>query len=193
MSDAAKAGDWATILRALESVSANPNQWRIRDTSYFAPLHQVAFLGAPVEVALQLIDRGAWRYLRDADGQKPIDIARARGHDHLFEVLEAPDHAEWLVERFALWDTHLESAIQHGAAEFKHGMHRPVSSQVLFTSVRAPTASCSSSPTRSVASPVLGGLVAWLIFGVWHPSNSRPGRHACGRGVGCKLIRLHRA
>ncbi len=36
------------------------------------------------------MSRGAWRALRDAEGRRPVDIARERDADHLIDLLEPP-------------------------------------------------------------------------------------------------------
>ena len=53
LADSARAGDWPAVLRILDSDSgwAGANDWRISGTSWFGPLHQAAWLGAPEEVA----------------------------------------------------------------------------------------------------------------------------------------------
>jgi hypothetical protein len=35
-----------------------------------------------------VVARGAWRLLRTADGERPVDVAGRRGHGHLLERLE---------------------------------------------------------------------------------------------------------
>lgn len=86
IADAARDGQW-TQLFALLGHGSDVNRTRIGGTEGFAPLHQVAWHGAPVDVARRLIDLGAWRTLRTAAGQTPLDIARQRGHEHLADVL----------------------------------------------------------------------------------------------------------
>lgn len=93
VSDAAKAGRWSELWATLDSaIVQNPNAWRPGGTSWYAPLHQAAWHGAPVEVAQQLIDRGAWRSLPNAQGDRPVDIARTKGHQHLLDVLAPVAH-----------------------------------------------------------------------------------------------------
>jgi hypothetical protein len=41
-----------------------------------------------VEVVQQLIDMGAWRTLRNARGERPLDVATRKKHTHLLGVLE---------------------------------------------------------------------------------------------------------
>lgn len=91
LADAAKAHDWP---RVLELLSAHPelvNTTRLGGKSLYAPLHQAAHGGAPVEVVQRLIGMGAFRTLQNARGERPIDIAERQGHRHLLGVL-APKH-----------------------------------------------------------------------------------------------------
>ena len=86
IADAARNGHWPQLLGLLDTRSVN--LVRLGGAEGFAPLHQVAWHGAPVEVAQRLVELGAWRLLRTAGGQTPLAIARQRGHQHLFGVLE---------------------------------------------------------------------------------------------------------
>ena len=63
------------------------NQWRVGGSSWFAPLHQAAWHGASASVVSSLLERGALRSLRTRDGRTPYDVALARGHEHLLELL----------------------------------------------------------------------------------------------------------
>ena len=89
LADAAKVGRWDLVLGLLAKpdVRLEVNGWRPGGPSWFTPLHQAAWLGAPSDVVEQLVDLGAWRTLRAADGRTPADIARDRGHEHLAELL----------------------------------------------------------------------------------------------------------
>lgn len=90
----------------------SPNQWRISGTSWFAPLHQAAWLGASPDVVDDLIRRGAWRSLRSASSDRAVDIARARGHQHLLESLAVREPDESETRKFAAWDRQLAALIQ---------------------------------------------------------------------------------
>lgn len=41
-----------------------------------------------MEVVQQMLAMGAWRTLRNANSQRPVDIARERSHHHLIPILE---------------------------------------------------------------------------------------------------------
>ncbi|MFG6491286.1 hypothetical protein [Microbacterium sp. P03] len=90
LADSAKAGDWPAVLAVLDGDGAfkpGPNDWRVEGSSWFGPLHQAAWLGASEDVVRALIDRGVWRTLRDADGRRPVEIARERGNSALVDAL----------------------------------------------------------------------------------------------------------
>lgn len=132
MSDAAKSGTWGEVVEIINSSSwISANQWRIEGRSWFAPLHQAAWHGAPVEVASRLIELGGWRSLRDAEGKRPIDIAEERGHTHLREVLAVavPTPVEQL--RYAAWDQHLSELIASRTQLMDPVAIRPVQTEVI--------------------------------------------------------------
>ncbi|KVX45722.1 ankyrin repeat domain-containing protein [Burkholderia cepacia] len=87
LADAARNGDWATMLALVAKERALVNATRLGGTSLRAPLHQAARGGAPKAVAAELLRLGAWRMLRDARGERPVDIAGRRGHRHLVDLL----------------------------------------------------------------------------------------------------------
>lgn len=86
--DAAKAYNWPRVFELVSEHSEFVNCCRPGGKSLFAPLHQAAHAGAPVEVVHRLIEMGAWRTLQNARGERPIDVAERKGHHHLREVLE---------------------------------------------------------------------------------------------------------
>lgn len=132
LADAARAGHWAAVIDLVESrhfVSAN--QWRIGGESCFAPLHQAAWLGAPVDVAERLIQLGAWRSLRAADGARPADLARKRGHHHLVEILAVHEPSEREKQKFAAWDHHLAGLIEERTRDLGPVRSRSVPSELI--------------------------------------------------------------
>lgn len=92
LADAAKAGDWDAVWAVLDegrqSGGPDVNQWRPGGRSWFTPLHQAAWLGAPEGVVSELLRRGAWKAIIDSGGRRPVDIARERGHQRLEQILE---------------------------------------------------------------------------------------------------------
>lgn len=87
IADAARDYQWLRLLELLGSHPARVNEGRVGGHSGYAPLHQVAHGGAPVEVAKSLLLLGAGRTLRTAEGERPLDMAQRLGHTHLLEVL----------------------------------------------------------------------------------------------------------
>lgn len=85
LADAARAGRWDRVLELVEDGYAN--SIRVGGTSWFTPLHQVAWHGAPRSIADRLVAAGAWRTVRTSAGETPAEIAAAHGHEHLAESL----------------------------------------------------------------------------------------------------------
>jgi len=115
IADAAHAGRWRDVLAALGAENTDrtmfhPNVWRIGGSSGFTPLHQAAWHGAPAEVVRELVQRGAWRTLRAADGRDAAEIARQRGHVELVPELQA-EPAEGDLP-FPVLDGHLMGLIE---------------------------------------------------------------------------------
>lgn len=132
LADAARGGAWDTVLQLVGSSPwLGPNQWRIGGTSWFAPLHQAAWLGAPVEVVERLLAHGAWRSLRTADGDRPVDLARRRGHGHLVDALATPDVTDAGRRRYDAWDRHLDALVGERTSSLDPVAYRPVATEVL--------------------------------------------------------------
>lgn len=91
IADFAKQGDWDNLLRVLttdrKDTEVLVNLTRPSSKALYSPLHQAAFNAAPVPVVQSLIDLGAWRTLRNADHERPLDVALRRGSSKLFEIL----------------------------------------------------------------------------------------------------------
>ncbi|MBV6700201.1 ankyrin repeat domain-containing protein [Kitasatospora aureofaciens] len=106
LADAAHRGDWAGVLAAVAEAPGLANGRRIGGRSGWAPLHQAAWHGAPAEVVEQLVAAGAWRTLRSADGERPVDVAVRHGREALVPLLEpapvhpAPERALRAMEHF---------------------------------------------------------------------------------------------
>lgn len=132
LADAAEVGDWDTVFHLLDTVPwLNANQWRIGSDSWFAPLHQAAWLGASSEVAAELIRRGAWRSLRNAAGERPIDIALKRNHQHLTDVLAVREPSDAEQRTFAAWNTHLSDLILERTEALKPVKFRPIPTEII--------------------------------------------------------------
>jgi len=91
LADAAKRYEWPRVFELLSRHDELVNTTRPGGSSLFAPLHQAAHGGAPVEVVQRLIGMLAWRTLQNARGERPVDVAEREGHGHLLGVL-APAH-----------------------------------------------------------------------------------------------------
>ena len=132
LADRARAGDWGAVLRLVaEDPWAGPNAWRTTGASLYAPLHQAAYMGAPVAVVERLVGLGAWRSLRTADGDRPLDLARARGHHHLLDALAVTEVTRPMRRRFDAWDHHLDALVRERTASLDPVVHRPVATEVV--------------------------------------------------------------
>jgi hypothetical protein len=88
LADAAKSYDWPTVFELLSRHGDWVNTSRPGGKTLYAPLHQAAHAGAPIEIVDQLIRMGAFRTLQNVRGERPIDVAERRGHYQLREILE---------------------------------------------------------------------------------------------------------
>jgi hypothetical protein len=115
LADYAKSGKWAKVLELLrpENHLVNVNQYWPGDSTRSTVLHRAAELGAPDEVAAALIDRGALRSLRNADGRTPHEIATDTGKPTtLVELLRPPPSPFDPQERVAL-DAVIADVVDH--------------------------------------------------------------------------------
>ncbi len=87
LADAARDADWSRVFRLLDEEPEGVNWPRPGGASWYAPLHQAAWHGAPADVAEGLVSRGAWRMLRTARGERALEVAQRREHSHLVSVL----------------------------------------------------------------------------------------------------------
>ena len=87
LADAARAYDWARVLAILEGRRDCVNSCRPGGSARFTPLHQAAHGAAPKAVVRRLVAMGAWRTIRNARGERPVDVARRRGHCDLIPRL----------------------------------------------------------------------------------------------------------
>ncbi|RUP46133.1 hypothetical protein BC936DRAFT_147314 [Jimgerdemannia flammicorona] len=82
--NAAEQSYWTAVLRDGSRI----NETLLDSSSFDTMLHQAASHGAPLRVVRKMVVMGAWRTLRNARGQKPVDVARSLGHTHLVDALE---------------------------------------------------------------------------------------------------------
>lgn len=132
LADAAKHGAWQTVFAVLETNRGiDANRWRIGGQSFYTPLHQAAWHGAPLEVASRLLDQGAWRSLRDAEGKRPIDIARERNHHHLLDALATAEPSVRELQKYQAWDRHLDDLIRERTRPLEPISFRSVPTEVI--------------------------------------------------------------
>jgi hypothetical protein len=88
LADAARDYRWSLVIDLLRDDPHLVNSTRPDGPSLFAPLHQAAHGGAPLDVVQTLLDLGAWRTLLNARGERAVDVAARKHHVHLLPVLE---------------------------------------------------------------------------------------------------------
>jgi hypothetical protein len=112
LADCAKRYDWPGVFAVLDAAPELINSTRPEGRSWYAPLHQAALAGAPADVVERLVERGAWRGLRTAAGERPVDIARRGKHAHLVDMLEPPRLTEVPAETLRRIQVYFHAVIQ---------------------------------------------------------------------------------
>lgn len=127
VANAAREYQWPRLLRLLEKHPELVNSSRPDGWSLFAPLHQAAHGGAPVEVVVKLVGMGAWRMLRTARGERPVDVAARRGHTFLLRALEPVLVRTVPPETLAAIQAHFHEVIRGRAADLvdEHRLRLP--------------------------------------------------------------------
>ncbi len=70
---------------------------------------------------------GAWRTLRNARGERPVDVARRRGHEHLLAVLEPDYQRQVPAETLRRIQAHFHEVIRERAKDLveEHSLRLP--------------------------------------------------------------------
>lgn len=87
LASAAKSYKWHDVLALLSKRPDIVNTTRPDGTALYAPLHQAAHGGAPLEVVEKMLELGAWRTLRNARGERAVEVAWTHKHVHLLAAL----------------------------------------------------------------------------------------------------------
>jgi hypothetical protein len=88
LSNAVNSYNWNQALKILSRRPTLVNETQLDEKSLYSPLHQAAHGNAPVEIVQKMIEMGAWRMLKNADGERPIDIARRKKSHQIIELLQ---------------------------------------------------------------------------------------------------------
>ena len=132
--DAAKHAGWDRVFHVLsEHGEGLVNCTRLDGSSWYAPLHQAAWHGAPVGIVGRLIRKGAWRTLRNAKGERPVDVAERQGHRHLLEALAPRFERHVPTDVLLRVQTHFHAVIRGRAGRLieKHALRLPELEPVL--------------------------------------------------------------
>lgn len=100
------------VVLAGQVVLGGVNAWRPGGTAWFTLLHQAAWRGASEDTVTQLLRRGAWRTLPDAQGRTPAQVARERGHRDVAKLLEPSPVRTVAPDVLAVLDRHLRGLIE---------------------------------------------------------------------------------
>jgi hypothetical protein len=115
LADAAKSFDWGKVLAILVQFPDLVNSSRPGGTALYAPLHQAAQGGADMDVVQALLGLGAFRSLRNAVGERPVDIARKHARGQLATLL-LPVHEQRVPERLlSRLEEHFHSVVRERA------------------------------------------------------------------------------
>jgi hypothetical protein len=123
LADAARDYDWPKMLAILAEHPNYINAVRLEGKAWYAPLHQAAHGGAPLEVVQQLIAMGAWRSLPTADGERPVDIAGRRGYHHLLTELTPVYRRQVPPNTLAALQAHFHAVIRGRAEDLVNEHH----------------------------------------------------------------------
>ena len=119
LADAAKIFDWNTVFSIVEEYSSRIlrsnliNATRLNSNSLYTPLHQAAYEGAKLEIVEELLAMGAWRTITNRNGEKPLDIAKSKGHVHLYSILEPVYKRQVGLDTLNRIQIHFHATIQH--------------------------------------------------------------------------------
>ncbi|WP_203933847.1 ankyrin repeat domain-containing protein [Virgisporangium ochraceum] len=79
LADDASEYRWPAVLATLDEDPQLANTVRPGGRSGYTPLHQAAHGNAPIAVVRELVERGAWRTIRDARGRTALRRRRPAG------------------------------------------------------------------------------------------------------------------
>jgi hypothetical protein len=116
---AAEAHDWWTVFDLIRQHPHFVNSSRPDEASWFTALHQAADGGVVPEITNRLVAEGAWRGLRTSAGERPVDVARRRGHDHLLAALEPPRRTDIDADLLAALEKQFHELIHQRMQEFE--------------------------------------------------------------------------
>jgi hypothetical protein len=116
LADAARDGRWPDVLARLAKSPWLVNAWRPGGSSWYTPMHQVAWHGADPAVVRGLLAFGPWLTLRNAYGDRPFDIALRGGHTRLAGLLTPVIHNPLPTDVLTTLERHLHALVRERVA-----------------------------------------------------------------------------
>lgn len=115
LADYAKTGRWKSALGMIvpDNPLVNVNQFWPGDGSYSTVLHRSAELGAPDNIVQALLDRGALRSIRNAEGRTAYEIAVEAGRSTSTVTMLRPELSPFGAEEVARLDAIVADVIDH--------------------------------------------------------------------------------
>jgi len=119
--DSCRDQDWGLVFEFLDEYKylRLVNKIRPGGKTLNAPLHHAARGGAEPDVVQRLIDLGALRTLRNANGDRPVDLAMRSGHDHINRDLTPMIHHEVPASVLSELEASFHSVIRDRFADFR--------------------------------------------------------------------------
>jgi hypothetical protein len=127
LADCAKRSVWDGLFEVLAEHPEFVNSARPGGTSWYAPLHQAAYAGAPLPIVDRLLAAGAWRGLRTAGRERPVDIAGRLGRTHLLDRLRPERRLDVPTDVLQAIEDHFHDVIRGRAHELvkEHQLRLP--------------------------------------------------------------------
>lgn len=157
LADRARDYDWPKVLAILAEHSELINAVRPCGHSLYTPLHQAAHGGASPEVVGALLKYGAWQTARNAEGLRPLDVALAKSHFHLQEILSPVFLQDVPTAVLSSIQQHFHEVIRGRAADFvrEHCLRLPELDVMLEFGLRK---------FWFAVPGMYGGFVYWLAY-----------------------------
>ncbi|TDV45547.1 ankyrin repeat protein [Actinophytocola oryzae] len=138
LADAARDGRWDEVFARLDEDPSLVNAWRPGGTSWYTPVHQAAWHGVDLPTVRRLLTYGPWLTLRDARGDRPLDIALRGGRAHLDGPLVPVVRNPVSTDTLTALRRHLHGLVRERAAELVDEQELRLPEPVVLTELGDP-------------------------------------------------------